>query len=112
MSYVTDLNHSIVQMPLPLGKGEQVQLLLNVTAPDEATPGEIPFSMRAVCPSCGQSLFGNDVVSKKIEVPVLRDLEMFAEEMEVTAPANGNSKVVYIDLLNFCLLYTSDAADD
>ena len=100
VSYVTDLNHSIVQMPLPLGKGEQVQLLLNVTAPDEATPGEIPFSMRAVCPSCGQSLFGNDVVSKKIEVPVLRDLEMFAEEMEVTAPANGNSKIVYIDLLN------------
>ena len=26
--------------------------------------------------------------------------EMVAEEMEISAPANGNSKVVYIDLTN------------
>ena len=100
VSYVTDLNHSIVQMPMPLTKGEDVQLLLNVTAPEDATPGEIPFSLRAVCPSCGQSLFGNDVISKRIEVPTLIDLEMSAEELEISAHANGNAKVVYIDLLN------------
>ena len=100
VSYVTDLNHSIVQMPMPLIKGEEVQLLLNVTAPDDASPGDVPFSLRAVCPSCGESLFGTDVISKKIEIPVLREVEMYAEEMEILAPANGNSKVVYIDLLN------------
>ena len=100
VSFVTDLNNSIVQMPMPLARGEVVELLLNVTAPSTATPGEIPFSLRAVCPSCGQSLFGNDVISKKIEVPVLRDFTMAAEEMEIVAPANGNSRTVYIDLLN------------
>ena len=100
VSYVTDLNHSIVQMPMPLAKGEEVQLLLNVTAPSYATPGEVPFSLRAVCPSCGESLFGTDVISKKIEIPVLREVEMYAEDMEILAPANGNARVVYIDLLN------------
>ena len=100
VSFVTDLNHSIVQMPMPLARGEQIELLLNVTAPSTATPGEIPFSLRAVCPSCGQALFGNDVISKKIDVPVLREFTMTAEELEIEAAANGNSRVVYIDLLN------------
>jgi len=100
VSFVTDLNHSIVQMPMPLIKGEEVELLLNVSAPSDATPGEVPFSLRAVCPSCGQSLFGNDVISKKIAVPVLRDISMVAEEMEIEAAANGISRIVYIDLLN------------
>ena len=100
VSFVTDLNHSIVQMPMPLTKGEEIELLLNVSAPSDATPGEVPFSLRAVCPSCGQSLFGNDVISKKIAVPVLIDLTMVAEEMEIEAAANGHDRIVYIDLLN------------
>ncbi len=100
VSFVTDLNHSIVNMPMPLTKGEDIELLLNVSAPSDATPGEVPFSLRAVCPSCGQSLFGNDLISKKIDVPVFREFSMIAEEMEIEAAANGNSRVVYIDLLN------------
>ena len=100
VSYVTDLNHSIVQMPLPLARGESIDLLLNVTSPEKATPGEVPFSMRAVCPSCGGSLYGTDVISKRIEIPVLRQIDLAAEELEITAPANGNSKVVFIDLFN------------
>ncbi|GIR66883.1 MAG: hypothetical protein CM15mP71_1090 [Candidatus Poseidoniales archaeon] len=44
VAYVTDENHSIVQMPIPLAKGESVNLLLNVTSPDRALPGEVPFS--------------------------------------------------------------------
>ncbi|MDC3339651.1 hypothetical protein OAV55_00140, partial [bacterium] len=98
--FVTDLDHNIVQMPMPLDKGEEVQLLLNVTVPSDELPGEVPFSLRAVCPSCGQSLFGNDVISKKIEVPILREFTMSAEELEIEAAANGNSRIVYIDLLN------------
>jgi uncharacterized membrane protein len=100
VAYVTDQNNSIVQMPIPLTKGESTELLLNITSPDKAVPGEVPFSMRAVCPSCGESLFGADVISKKIEIPQLTVFEMVAEEMEITAPANGNSRVVYIDLTN------------
>ncbi|GIR66884.1 MAG: hypothetical protein CM15mP71_1100 [Candidatus Poseidoniales archaeon] len=56
--------------------------------------------MRAVCPSCGGSLFGTDVISKRIEVPQLTVLEMVAEELEIMAPANGNSRTVFIDLFN------------
>ncbi len=100
VSFVTDLNNSIVSMPMPLTKGEEVELLLNVSAPSDATPGEVPFSLRAVCPSCGQSLFGNDLISKKIDVPVFREFTMIAEEMEIVAAANDISRVVYIDLLN------------
>ena len=100
VAYVTDQNNSIVQMPIPLSKGESTELLLNITSPNKAVPGEVPFSMRAVCPSCGESLFGADVISKKIEIPQLTVFEMVAEEMEIMAPANGNSKVVYIDLTN------------
>ena len=100
VSYVTDLNNSIVQMPMPLLKGEEVELLLNVTSPSDSSPGEIPFSLRAVCPSCGGSLFGTDVISKKIEVPVLTEVDMAAEELEISAQANGNSRIVFIDLFN------------
>ncbi|MGB1549671.1 MAG: hypothetical protein ACPHA0_04900, partial [Candidatus Poseidoniaceae archaeon] len=99
-SFVTDSNHSIVQMPIPLNRGEEMELMLNVTAPDDASPGEMPFSLRAVCPSCGQSLVGTDVISKKIEVPIYRSVELYAEETEISAQANGISRVVYIDLYN------------
>ena len=100
VSYVTDQNDSIVQMPIALSKGESTELLLNITSPDKAVPGQVPFSMRAICPSCGGSLFGADVISKRIEIPNMTVFEMVAEEMEISAPANGNSKVVYIDLTN------------
>ena len=99
-AYVTDENHSVVQMPIPLAKGESKNLMLNITSPEKAEPGEVPFSMRAVCPSCGGSLFGTDVISKRIEVPQLTVVEMVAEQMEVVAPANGNSRIVLIDLFN------------
>ncbi|MDP6869307.1 MAG: hypothetical protein QGI21_00850 [Candidatus Poseidoniaceae archaeon] len=99
-SFVTDTNGTIVQMPMPLGKGEEVELILNVTAPSDSSPGEIPFSLRAVCPSCGQSLFGNDVISKKVEVPTIRDFELVPEANTIVAPANGGMKVVMIDVLN------------
>jgi uncharacterized membrane protein len=100
ISFVTDLNGSVVQMPIPLDKGEQIELLLNVTAPDDASPEEMPFTLRAVCPTCGQALFGTDVISKKINVPILRDIELIPDTLEIVAPANGQSQIVYIDVLN------------
>ncbi|HIL65081.1 MAG TPA: hypothetical protein EYG33_02825 [Candidatus Poseidoniales archaeon] len=99
-AFVTDLNSSIVQMPLPLGKGEQIDLFLNVTAPSNSAPGEVPFTLRAVCPTCGQSLFGTDVISKKIEVPTLINLGMIAESYDLIGSANGQNIVVYVDLFN------------
>ncbi|MCH1527497.1 MAG: hypothetical protein L7S49_04715 [Candidatus Poseidoniaceae archaeon] len=100
VAYVTDLDHEFVQMPMPLMKGEEVELLLNVTAPEFATPGQSPFSLRAICPSCGEALSGNDLISKNVEIPTLRDLELNAEELEIEAQANGNSKTVFVDIKN------------
>ena len=100
VAFVTDLNSSIVQMPLALGKGELVDLLLNVTVPSDSTPGEIPFTVSAVCPTCGQSLSGTNVFSKKIEVPTLVNLQMIAESYDVIGPANGQEMTVYVDLFN------------
>ncbi len=60
----------------------------------------MPFTLRAVCPTCGQALFGTDVISKKINVPILRDIELIPDTLEIVAPANGQSQIVYIDVLN------------
>ena len=99
VSYVTDMNNSVVQMPMPLMKGEEGRTDAKLTL-QAMPPGEVPFSLRAVCPSCGGSLFGTDVISKKIEIPVLTEIDIAAEELEISAPANGNSRIVFVDIFN------------
>ena len=83
-----------------LDKGESVDLFLNVTAPDDASPGEVPFSLRAACPNCGTTLFGNDVITKKIEVPIDRLVSLSSDDLELTVAANGEEKRVFITVLN------------
>jgi uncharacterized membrane protein len=83
-----------------LAKGESVDLFLNVTAPDDASPGEVPFSLRAACPNCGTTLFGNDVITKKIEVPVDRLVSLSSDDVELTVAANGEENRVFITVLN------------
>ena len=96
------------QNPIVLEKGEAVNLRLNVTAPEEANPALGPdtpfpyvsFNLRATCPSCSTALFGSDVLSRVMEVPILREVDMEIEESSYTAQANGISRSVYITLLN------------
>ncbi len=83
-----------------LAKGESLDLYLNVTAPDDASPGEIPFSLRAACPSCGTTLFGNAVITKKIAVPVDRMVSLSSDDLEIKIAANGEENRVIITVLN------------
>lgn len=98
----------IQQNPIVLGKGERVDLVLNITAPEEASPALGPdtpfpyvsFNLRATCPSCSTALFGADVLSRVVEVPILREVAMEIEETSYTGSANGIARSVYITLLN------------
>jgi uncharacterized membrane protein len=99
-AFVQDEMGAVVIGQTILGKGESVDLFLNVTAPDDASPGEVPFSLRAACPNCGTTLFGNDVITKKIKVPVERIVTLSSDDLYLTVAANGEENRVFITVLN------------
>jgi len=89
-----------VSMPMIIMRGDSVDLFLNVTAPSDASPGILSFSMRALCPSCGEALFGNDVLVKNIEVPIMRQVSLEAETNSIVGPANSVAKEVMVEIYN------------
>ena len=58
------------------------------------------FNLRATCPSCSTALFGNDVLVRNVEVPVLREVDIVAEENTFSGAANGIPKALYLNLYN------------
>lgn len=90
----------IQQNPITLYKGQRVDLVLNITAPELAGPGTVSFNLRATCPSCSTALFGTDVLVRNVEVPVIREVSLVAEENTFTGAANGIGKSLYLNLLN------------
>ena len=91
---------AIVPLPINLNKGESMDLHLNVTAYELATPGTVSFNLRATCPTCSGALFGTDVLVRNIEVPVLRSLSFTTEDDQISGLANGQARVVQLTLLN------------
>ncbi|MGB0365719.1 MAG: hypothetical protein ACPGJD_06640 [Candidatus Poseidoniaceae archaeon] len=89
-----------VPNPIILGKAEIINLMLNVTANNLATPGVVSFNLRATCPSCGTSLFGADILGRNIEVPILRQASISADENTFSSAADGVAETVYMTLLN------------
>ena len=90
----------VLPNPITLYKGQRVDLVLNISSPELANPGTVSFNLRATCPSCSTALFGNDVLVRNIEVPVLREVDIVAEENTYTGAANGISKSLYLNLYN------------
>ena len=99
-AFVQDEMGDAVIGQIILAKGEAVDLFLNVTSPDDASPGEVPFSLRAACPNCGTTLFGNAIITKKIQVPVDRIVTLSSDDLELTVAANGEENRVVISVLN------------
>jgi uncharacterized membrane protein len=99
-AFVQDEMGDVVIGQIILSKGESVDLFLNVTTPDDASPGEVPFSLRASCPSCGTTLFGNSVITKKILVPIDREVALSSDNLDITVAANGEENRVFITVLN------------
>jgi uncharacterized membrane protein len=89
-----------VPNPIILEKAEVENLFLNVTADSLATPGIISFNLRATCPSCGTSLFGADILGRNIEVPILRQASISADQDTFQSAADGVTETVYMTLLN------------
>ena len=85
--------------PITLDRGEQVNFMLNITAPSDSSPGIVSFNLRATCGSCG-ALFGNDVLVRNIDVPVFRQVSLESDVISVEGAANGVMKKVYITILN------------
>ena len=90
----------VLPNPITLYKGQRVDLVLNISSPELANPGTVSFNLRATCPSCSTALFGTDVLGRNIEVPVLREVDIVAEENTYTGAANGISKSLYLNLYN------------
>ena len=89
-----------VPNPIILEKAEVENLFLNVTADSLATPGIVSFNLRATCPSCGTSLFGADILGRNIEVPILRQASISADQDTFQSAADGVAETVYMTLLN------------
>ena len=90
----------VIPNPIILEKAEVTNLFLNVTADSLAMPDVISFNLRATCPSCGSSLFGADILARNIEVPILREASMSADESTFQSAADGVAETVYLSLLN------------
>jgi hypothetical protein len=90
----------IQQNPITLYKGQRVDLVLNISSPELANPGTVSFNLRATCPSCSTALFGTDVLVRNVEVPVLREVDIVAEENTFSGAANGIPKALYLNLYN------------
>ena len=90
----------VIPNPIILEKGEVANMFLNVTANSLATPGTVNFNLRATCPSCGSSLFGADVLGRNIEVPILREASISADQNTFQSAADGATETVYMTLLN------------
>ena len=90
----------VVPNPIILEKAEVTNLFLNVTADSLAIPGIVSFNLRATCPSCGSSLFGADILGRNIEVPVLRQASITADENTFSSAADGIPETVFLNLLN------------
>ena len=90
----------VLPNPITLYKGQRVDLVLNISSPELANPGTVSFNLRATCPSCSTARFGTDVLVRNIEVTVLREVDIVAEENTYTGAANGISKSLYLNLYN------------
>ena len=97
----------VQQNPMTLYKGERVDLVLNITAPADASPAlgtdanpYVSWNLRATCPTCSTTLFGTDVLVRNVEVPVLREVDLVAEENTFSGAANGIGKSLYLNLYN------------
>ena len=77
-----------------------MDLVLNISSPELASRGTVSFNLRATCPSCSTALFGTDVLVRNVEVPVLRHVDLVAEENTFSRAANGISKSLYLNLYN------------
>ena len=91
---------TILQNSFTLGKGQSVSHFLNVTASEMANPGEVSMTARATCPTCGGAIYGNDVLVRNIQVPVLREVSISGDEDSYEGPANGVGRTMYFTILN------------
>ena len=88
-----------VSNPVYVGRGQSINLQLNITAASESNPGTVSFTLRATCPSCG-ALFGNDVLVRNINVPIYREVSLDTDQTDFSGAANGIAKKVYISISN------------
>lgn len=88
-----------VSNPVYVGRGDTINLQMNISAAVQANPGTVSFNLRATCPSCG-ALFGNDVLVRNIYVPIHREVSLTAEQTDFAGPANGIEQKVYITISN------------
>ena len=78
-------------------KGETVEVIAQLTAPLQATPGtvEITLLTNAVPPASAQSTW-----KIYVDVPIVTDLTMSTLSTDITVPSNGQSQQIEVGFVN------------
>jgi uncharacterized membrane protein len=88
-------------LPVVLDRGQMFDFNITITAADDAAPDNYSFSVRALCNTCGGiAVSGNDVLIRTLEVLPFREVELIAETLEISAPANGIPQRVTLEINN------------
>jgi len=98
-SFTNDTGTSF--LPIAMGRGESVNFFVHITVSSLASPENYSFSVRAICITCGTTpVSGNDVLIRHIHVPAMRNVEINAEFIEISAPADGILRNVPLEITN------------
>mgnify|MGYP001196220896 CR=1 FL=1 len=82
---------------ISLEKAETTEVIAQLTAPDQATPGivEITLLTNAVPPASAQSTW-----KIYVDVPIVTDLAMSSMSSDITIPSNGQAQQIEIGFVN------------
>jgi len=88
-------------LPVTLDIGQIFDFNISITAATDAAPNNYSFSVRVLCTTCGGvAVSGNDVLIRTLEVLPFRVVELIAESLEMSAPANGILQRIALEINN------------
>ncbi|HIF15858.1 MAG TPA: hypothetical protein EYQ85_01225 [Candidatus Poseidoniales archaeon] len=88
-------------LPVTLDRGQIFDFNISITSAADAAPDNYSFSVRALCTTCGGvAVSGNDVLIRTLEVLPFREVELIAESLEISAPANGILQRIALEINN------------
>jgi len=88
-------------LPIAMDRGESYDFVVHITVSSLAAPDNYSFSVRATCTTCGSTpVSGNDVLIRQIQVPAMRNVEIIAESIEISAPADGIMRTIPLEITN------------
>jgi len=99
-SAFTDIDGNFF-LPVTLDRAQIFDFNITIIAAADASPDNYSFSVRALCTTCGGvAVSGNDVLIRTLEILPFREVELIAESLEISAPANGIPQRIALEINN------------